>query len=258
MTVSASGFQPTPAAVHNWVSFPAPRPQARLRLFCLPYGGGGTAAYFPWSRLLPPEVELCPIRLPGRENRLREAPYSQMEPLIAALAPSLTSLLDKPFTLFGHSMGAVVGFELLKRLEEQYGVKAVRFFASGRRAPHYPEQDPPMHHLPDSLLVAEVQKRYSGIPQVVLQDPDLLRLFLPTLRADMKLVETYQFSGGRLACPITALGGIQDSMVSEAGLKAWEDLTRAGFRLQRFPGGHFYLQTQTQALLQLMLDELPV
>ena len=256
MSVSPNNFTGPISTTNPWISFPAPKPQARARLFCLPYGGGTTATYFSWSKYLPADIELCPIRLPGRESRLKERPFSSLDPLVDELASALLPYLNKPFAIFGHSMGALISFELLKRLEGRYSSASTHLFVSSRRAAHLPDPDPPVHQLKDSDLVAAVQSRYNGIPQVVLQNEDLLQLLLPMLRADFTLLGTYQYQGGKLACPITAFGGQQDSQVTQADLAAWRGLTSSSFRLRIFQGGHFYLQNAQSALLQAIVSDL--
>jgi len=241
-----------------WILIPEPRPEARLRLFCLPYGGVGSAIYFPWLKHLPGEIELCLVRLPGRETRLKEPPFTHLAPLVEELAQVLSPYLERPFAVFGHSMGALIGFELVSHLKERFAQLAAHLFVSGRRPAHLPDPNPPIHALPDAALIQEVQQRYNGIPQVILQDEDLLSLFLPTLRADITLVETYSYTGSRLEAPISAFGGDNDNLVNVADLASWGDLTRAGFRLRVFPGDHFFIQSQQEALIQAMVSDLAI
>lgn len=239
-----------------WITIPARRPGARLRLFCLPYVGGGTAKYFPWLKELPETIELCLVRLPGRESRLSEPAFTHIEPLVDGLVKALEPLLDKPLAVFGHSMGALIGFELLRRLEDEYSVTACEFFASGRRAPHIPDPEPALHALPDDLMVQKIQQRYNGIPRSVFENKELLQLFLPTLRADVRVLETYTYHGGKLDCPIFALGGREDEHVSKEDLAAWGQVTGAGFQVRTFPGDHFYLQPQQSAVLAAIVSDL--
>ena len=241
-----------------WVSFPNPKPEAGLRLFCLPHVGGGTSTYFPISKYLPADMELCLVRLPGRESRLKEPPFSNLAPLVNTLAAIVEPYLDRPFAIFGHSMGAIIGYELLSNFERRSFPTPARLFVSSRRAPHLRDLDPPLHHLPDRILIKEIQNRYNGIPDVVLQNPELLHLFLPTLRADLTLVETYRFESGDIACPITAFGGLRDERVKVSELHAWQERTRGEFRIELFPGGHFYFQNEEKALVQTILSDLPL
>jgi medium-chain acyl-[acyl-carrier-protein] hydrolase len=242
--------------LNPWVGIPVPRPQASIRLFCLPYVGGGAAKYFPWARVLPEYIEVCTVRLPGRESRLSEPSYSSLQLLVDELVDAVISHFDKPFAVFGHSMGALIGFEFLLRLEKEFSVKPICFFASGRRAPHIQDSETPMHKLPDALFIQEIQKRYNGIPVSVLQNADLIQLFLPSLRADVTLLETYEYQGGKLSCPILSFGGQADDRVSKEDLTAWRQATSADFQLKMFPGDHFYLQSQQTPLLATIVSEL--
>src|SRR5271165_1107618 len=125
----------------SWISGCKPSPLARLRLFCLPYAGGSALIFRAWSNALAADIEVCPIQLPGRSTRLKERPFTEMSSLIQVLAQALSSLLDRPFAIFGHSLGALVGFELARQFRRQYGVNPVRLFVSAGRAPQVPRRD---------------------------------------------------------------------------------------------------------------------
>jgi surfactin synthase thioesterase subunit len=244
------------ADMSRWFSRPAPRPAARLRLFCLPYAGGGTAPFRPWVEHLPDDIELCLVQLPGRETRMREVPYTAVDDLVSDLTESLEPLLDRPFAVFGHSMGALIAFALTRRLADA-GLPPERLLVSARRAPHIPDLDAPLHQLPDAAFVVGLVRRYNGIPKAILQDIDLLKLFLPTLRADLTMIETYRHTERPpLDVPISAFGGWEDTRATPADISGWRDLTRASFTLQMFPGGHFYINEQRTALLTAIGDAL--
>lgn len=229
-----------------WLLKFTPRPQARVRLFCFSSAGSGGAMYRPWLDALPPQVELCAVQLPGRENRLREKPFTALSSLVEALVPALLPRLDRPFALFGHSMGAMVAFELARRLQDAGAPQPAHLLVSGRRAPHLPETEAPMHRLGDEALVAEIERRYGGIPAEVRQHRDLMELLLPGLRADMTAVETHTFVPGEtLRCPITAFGGASDPRATPEQLSAWSTHTSRVHRMRLFPGGHFYLHDAT-------------
>ena len=127
-------------------------PAASLRIFCLPYAGAGSSRHFCWSAFFPPNVEICPILLPGRETRMKEPAFDELQTLVYTLAEALLEALDRPFALFGHSMGALVGFELARCLRREVNLLPFHFFASGCRAPHLPETDAPVHTLPHEEL----------------------------------------------------------------------------------------------------------
>jgi surfactin synthase thioesterase subunit len=226
-----------------WLLKFTPRPQAGVRLFCFSSAGTGGAMYRPWLDALPGSVELCAVQLPGRESRLAEPPFTSLASLVDALAPALLPCFDRPFAFFGHSMGALVAFELARALEAAGAARPAHLLVSGRRAPHLPETEALMHRLDDDALVAEIGRRYGGIPAEVLQHRDLMRLLLPGLRADMTVVETHEFvPGAPLHCPITVFGGAADSRATPAQLAAWAQHTESSSRVRLFHGGHFYFQ----------------
>jgi medium-chain acyl-[acyl-carrier-protein] hydrolase len=234
-----------------------PNPAARLRLFCLPYAGGGASVFGTWSNGLPQQVQACPIQLPGRENRLMEPPFTRLALLVQKLVGILQPYMDIPFAFFGHSMGGLICFELARELRRRHDPLPVHLFVSGRPAPQLLSQAAPMFRLPEPAFVSELRRRYNGIPDFVLQSEELTRLFLPTLRADVELIETYAYaSEPPLACPITAFGGLQDSNVTRDTLAAWQDHTSSSFNLRMFPGSHFYLNESREILVRAISQEL--
>jgi medium-chain acyl-[acyl-carrier-protein] hydrolase len=237
-----------------WLRMPQPNPQARLRLFCFPYAGGAASIYRTWPRYLPAGVEVCAVQLPGRENRLAERLFTDAVALAGALIPVLQPYFDKPFALFGHSMGSVIAYEVARQLYQQSGQTPTQLLVSGRRAPFLPDQEPPLHTLPgDDEFLAALQRRYQNLPALILHDAELRALFAPLLRADLTLVETYRCDDpSPLPCPLIALGGEADSRATLADLQAWRKLTHGEFALHLFPGGHFYLNEQTPALLAII------
>jgi medium-chain acyl-[acyl-carrier-protein] hydrolase len=234
----AAGIKPSP-----WLLRFAPRPGARVRLFCFSHAGGGAAMYRTWLDALPASVELCAVQLPGRESRLREPPFTSMPHLVAALVPELLAHLDRPYALFGHSMGALVAFEAARALQAMGAQRQpIRLLVSGRRAPHLPETETLMHTLSDTEFVAEIRRRYGGIPDEVLRHRELLELLLPGLRADIAAIETHTFvPGPALGCPLTVFGGDADARATREQLAAWQLHGHGGMRLRTFGGGHFYL-----------------
>lgn len=234
-----------------------PNPIARLRLFCFPYAGVGSSLFCTWSNGLPQHVHVCPIQLPGRENRLTEPPFTRLAPLAQKLAGVLRPYLDIPFAFFGHSMGGLIGFELARELRRRDGPLPVHLFVSGRPAPQLSNQAAHMYRLPEPAFVSELRRRYNGIPDFVLQSEELTRLFLPILRADVELIETYAYTSEQpLDCPITAFGGLQDGNVTRETLAAWQAQTNGSFNLRMFPGDHFYLNDARETLLRAISQEL--
>lgn len=241
-------------AVDRWIAFRKADPKAQLRLFCFPYAGAGALIFRKWSDGLPREVEVCPIQLPGRGTRLTEPPFTQLSCLIEALTRALVPLLDKPFAVFGHSLGALIGFELARQIRRQYGVHPIRLFASAGRAPQIPHRAPPIHTLPDNEFLAEL-RRLNGTPRELLDHEELMEVMLPILRADFALYETYLYTTEPpLNCPISAFGGLQDRKVTASDLEEWRAQTSASFSLRMFPGDHFFLKELL--LLQALSQEL--
>jgi medium-chain acyl-[acyl-carrier-protein] hydrolase len=229
----------------------------RLRLFCFPYAGGGASIFRQWAQALPNGIEICPVMLPGRETRLREKSFTRLTPLVEVLAEALQPSLDVPFAFFGHSMGGLLAFETARELRRQNAPQPLHLFLSARPAPQLGRADPPLSHLPDAIFVTELQRRYSGIPAVILQDSELLKLYLPILRADLEMLETYSYSPeSRLDYPISTFGGLQDVMVTPDKIAPWREQTTQTFTRKLFPGNHFFLQSQQAALLEAMAGDL--
>jgi medium-chain acyl-[acyl-carrier-protein] hydrolase len=246
-------------AVSPWLSPARPNPNAALRLFCFPYAGGSAQIYRSWSKRLPTSVEVCAVQLPGRGNRLREPPFTDLHTLVRALAEALLSYLDKPFAFFGHSMGALIGFELAQRLRERASPGPIQLFVSGHRAPQLERDGPTTYDLPEPELLAEL-RRMNGTPREVLEHPELIQLMLPLLRADFEVVQTYLYAPRPpLDSPITAFGGLRDEDVSREQLARWREQTTAEFSLHMLPGDHFFIQTSETLLLEVLsrkLDQL--
>jgi medium-chain acyl-[acyl-carrier-protein] hydrolase len=222
----------------------------RARLICVPYAGVGASVFRLWQAGLPAGVELCAIQLPGRESRLREPALTRIDAMVDALMPEIVPLLDRPFALFGHSMGAVVATELAQRIAENTAVVPRHLFVSGRRAPHIPDPDPPLSQLSDAEFVTEINRRFGGIPAEVAADRELLALLLPCLRADIAALESHDPARPtRVACPLTVYGGTQDSRAPRRYLEAWRECAAASFKVRLFEGTHFYLTPRREELL---------
>lgn len=246
----------TTARRNPWIAHARPNPRARLRLFCFPYAGGSAAVYRGWGELLPPDVEVLPVELPGRASRFREPPFRRLDELVEKVAEALSSELDRPYAFFGHSMGALISFELARRLRELGAEGPLWVFVSARRAPHFPSDDDPVHALPEPEFLDKLRE-LNGTPEEVLQHPELMQMMIPLLRADFEVNETYELEPGEpLACPVSALGGLGDEEVTREHLEGWRQYTRAGFSLRMFPGDHFYLEAHRQPLLQAVAQDL--
>jgi medium-chain acyl-[acyl-carrier-protein] hydrolase len=238
---------------NKWVKCVKPRP--RLRLFCFPYAGGSASIFYKWSEYLPNTVEICPIQLPGRENRIRERPYNHITPLIEALAQALLPYLNVPFAFWGHSMGALISFELARQLRREGKPRPFQIFISSHRAPQLPNLRLPISQLPEIEFVRELRK-LNGTPELVFQNRELMQIFLPVLRADFALLETYTYTNEEpLDSSISAFGGLQDERVSCDELKCWQEQTHGSFNLSMFPGGHFYLHEYRVPLLAVLSQD---
>jgi medium-chain acyl-[acyl-carrier-protein] hydrolase len=229
-----------------WVNRLENRPNARLRLFCFPFAGGGTAAFRAWLGQLPAGVEIWAVQLPGREIRQSEAPATDLAAFISRMVAGLRPFLDqKPFAFYGHSMGGLLAFELIRELRRQALPLPQELFVSGRPAPQL-KIETANYRLPEAAFVQKL-KALEGTPSDVLDNAELRRLLLPLIRADFTLCETYAYEpDAPLDCPLTLFGGRQDPMVSEASLAAWQRQTVSAFSLHMFDGNHFFIQ-QRQA-----------
>jgi len=231
------------------------RAHATIRLICFPHAGGGASAYYPLAALLPETIELRAVQLPGREGRLTETPFSRMPPLIAALADALGDTLPQPYAFFGHSLGALIAYELSRELRQRRLPLPRMLIVSGRRAPTVITREPPLHGLPDNAFVAELIRRYDAIPQVILDEPDLMTLFLPMLKADFALFETHEHQEGPpLDCALAIYGGVADPQTAE--MEGWAELIAGPCRHRRFPGGHFYLAERRAALAAALAEDI--
>jgi medium-chain acyl-[acyl-carrier-protein] hydrolase len=227
----------------------------KLRLFCLPYAGGGSSIFRGWSAILGTDIEVCPIELPGRGTRFREKPVNHLLSLAQAVCDGILPYLDRPFVLFGHSMGSLLGFEVLRNLQGRLGLKPLLFFAAGRNAAHIPEIKI-SYDLPDAALMQRLQE-LNGTPSGIMEHPEFKLLMMPTLRADFAISETYAYTEGpSLECPVIALGGVSDPETNVEGLDAWRQHTKSSFKLRIFPGEHFFLNTAKELMLQTMTEEM--
>jgi len=238
------------------LAYHKPKPRATLRLFCFPYAGGSALIYREWGAALPVQVEVCPVQLPGRGHRLREAPLQRMQPLAEESARALLPLFDRPFAFFGHSMGALLAFEIARLLRARNVPGPSHLFVSGRQAPQAAETEPPTYDLPEPEFIEEL-RRLNGTPPEVLAHPELMQVMLPLLRADFEAVQTYAYrEEPPLDCPISIYGGVQDEEVSREDLDGWCAQTNAPCTVRLFPGDHFFLNTARDMVLRTLAREL--
>ena len=218
-----------------------------MRLFCFPYAGGGSAIFRHWSSEFRYPIEIVPALLPAREARIREPGYTQIDKMIEKLAVEIAPYLDKPFAFFGHSMGAIIGFELARRLRDERGIEPEHLFVSGRRSPRIPRRDLYIHDLPEAEFVAEVEQM-NGTPREVLEHKELMALLIPMLRADFAVCYSYVYAPGEpLRCPITVLGGTRDEDAPPDELDDWYKETTGKCNVQMFEGDHFFINQRQVA-----------
>ena len=253
----ASDALPAHAPLNQWIIRYRPNEQARLRLFCFPYAGGGASLFRSWLEALPPEIELCGIQFPGRESRLGESAYTRLVPLVQTLADAILPYLDRPFAFYGHSMGALVSFELARQLRRTHDRHPVSLYLAAYRAPQLPNPNIKIYHLPEEMF--KVILRAEGIPEMILQNKELMRAMLPTLRADFELCDSYEYREEQpLACPFFIFGGLEDVRVSAADLEFWPVHSNSLCHLSMLPGSHFFLHSAQDLLLSAITQDLQV
>lgn len=197
-----------------------------------------------------PGVDVRAVELPGRGTRAREAPLTNLPALVGQVAEAIEARAGRPFAFFGHSMGALIAFEVARCLRREHGIEPVHLFVSGREAPHVAGAEPSYHALPDDALV-QVLRDLKGTPDEVLENGELMQMLLPLLRADFALVESYRYSvDAPLRCAITAYGGTNDATVRTERLEAWREQTTGPFTLRMIEGDHFFLHVLDAPLLR--------
>jgi medium-chain acyl-[acyl-carrier-protein] hydrolase len=230
--------------IERWLVRFETRPAAKLRLLCFPHAGGAAGTFATWQRELPADVELCALQLPGRENRRAEPHRKDFATLVSELVTVLRPIHDRPVVLLGYSLGALIAFEYARSLRN---ADVTQLIVAARKAPQL-EREPGIAHLTDDIFVREMGRRYGGIPKPILEDRELLAYFLPSIRADVTLLESYRYTpAAPLGCGITALGGDSDAQTTRAGLEAWGTHTVGHFATRQFRGGHFFVTPEERA-----------
>jgi pyochelin biosynthetic protein PchC len=265
-SASPGGRVPAPAAgkvtVTNteldrdlWVRHPAVARPGAVRLICLPHAGGSASFYVPMAKPLAPGIDVGLVQYPGRQDRRREPCIEDLGQLADAAFEALRPELDGPVAFFGHSMGATLAFEIALRMERAGLPAPLRLFVSARRAPSAP-RDERVHLKDDDGMIAEI-RALSGTDSRALGDEEIMRMAMPSIRADYKAAETYRYQPGpMLRCPISALTGDSDPKATIDEVEKWREHTTAEFDLNVYRGGHFYLTQHQQAVLQVVRDRL--
>lgn len=239
-----------------WFVRPRPNASAHARLFCFPHAGGAASAYYAWGAALP-SLDVVAIQPPGREGRMRERPIVDGRELVSRVADALQSRLDIPAFFFGHSMGALMAYEVARELRRRGAPLPRHLHVSGRRSPTVPDVEPQLHRLPDAALVAELDRRFGGMPAAITEEPELLALFLPVIRADVTLLETHDFRDeAPLDVPMSAIGGVDDHQTTPELLGAWQSLCARPIEVRNFRGGHFFLHQHRAEFLQYLRPDL--
>jgi surfactin synthase thioesterase subunit len=236
--------------------------QPRRRLYCLPFAGGGPSTYRLWPKSLPSDVEVLVVVLAGRDPRTRAASGEPPPGSMAGIVPPALAAIEErqraeplPFAVFGHSMGALIAYELTVHLEHAAGADGgpqapSHLFVSGRRPPDELHRDERIHELADDAFLDSMQRLYGNIPDAVRQEPELLALFLPGLRADVQVFETYApLTDRRVHCPVRVYGGADDRRPRPEALAGWQRSAERPISVRTFPGGHFYLDAGRSELL---------
>ncbi|TDC63753.1 thioesterase [Micromonospora sp. KC207] len=244
-----------PVRTSRWLPYPAAAP-VRTLLLCLPHAGAGASAYRAWGAGLPSWIGVLPVQLPGRETWLGAQPYRRCEELVADLVAEVATALDRPYAVLGHSLGALLAYELVRELTARGCPPPGRLFVSGRRAPQLPETLPPLAEA-DLDQLADVLYQLGGTPPELLRDRQVLALMAPVLRADFAVNESHRYrSHAPLDVPITAFAATDDARASVADVAAWGARTDAGFRLHTLHGGHFAVLEQAPRVHALIVEEL--
>ena len=233
-----------------------PSPQRRTRMFCFSYAGGSAFNYLRWQEAIDPSIEICAVQLPGRGTRIAEPPISSLPNLLRALAPEVARLDDLPTVFFGHSVGALVAFELARYLRLHGLQLPMHLFVSGCQAPQFRSTPQQLHSFSDDEFI-EVLRQYEGTPPEVLESQALMSLLLPTIRADFALAENYRYRHAPLLpMRVSVFAGTQDNNKGLGQVDGWQKETTQPCRITWFEGGHFFLNSQRDAVVRQINDEL--
>jgi surfactin synthase thioesterase subunit len=236
------------APEERWFPFTPADLEPSARLFCVPHGGSGAGAFQQWPSLVPGEIEVVPVALPGRERRFREPSATSVEELASALLhPLLHRAGSVPFAILGHSLGALVAYQVTRALAA-LGRPPVQLVVSGAVPPHVPSPVPSLRDLPDDEFLMRVLD-LGGFPREVLENPRFVAMIVPVLRIDFRATETYECHEVLSNVPLTALGGDDDLGVPEDLVARWADLTTGPAEIQVLRGDHFFLYEHQAAVL---------
>lgn len=221
-----------------------------IKLFCIPYAGGSAAVYSKWKKKLNPLIELKQVELPGRGYRIKEPLIDNMPDMVENIFKEIKDQIESPYILFGHSMGALITYEVCKRIKQEGYPAPVHIFISGKQAPQAKSEKPNCYSLPEDEFIKHILN-YNGTDDVVFKNKELASLFIPILRADFKLVETYKFdcSDDYLECDVSVFSGAEDRAVSWEDLSGWQEVTKGNCNFYQFKGGHFFINEHTEEVV---------
>jgi surfactin synthase thioesterase subunit len=236
----------------SWIRRFHPRPDCLARLVCLPPAGQSASFYFSLSDEMTGSIEVLAVQYPGRQDRWNEPHVLTIQELAREVHAAMSRWLDRPLLIFGHAMGALVAFELARRLERE-GIVPLALFPSGRAAPSCAAEGT-VHLRSDQGIVAHLQV-ISGTHSPLPSDALLLRLMLPAIRDDYRADETYVYEPAEpIRCPVIAFVGEHDPTVVAEDVVAWCEHTVGQFELQVMPGGHFFVLTHQSELVNTISD----
>ena len=248
-------LSPAPAAA-PWLVNIGHQPRAAMRLFCIPYAGGSSSAFSAWRPLLPASIDLWAVELPGRGSRWEEAPCGSIEEIRDKLGPILLEHIDRPFALFGHSMGALLAFELGLWLRARNARPPSRLILSGCNPPHYRDNGPPESSLSDKEILDRIAS-LDGTPREILNSPDMLALVLPALRADFGACDRYIAAPSKpFDSPISVFIGRSDRGIVRHHLGEWQRYTSLAVDVRMFAGGHFFIKESEAHVLNAVAEGL--
>jgi medium-chain acyl-[acyl-carrier-protein] hydrolase len=235
--------------ISKWFLTQNPRPDAQFRLFCFPYAGGSAAAYAAWGKLIPPNVELVAIQPPGRANRMNEKLLTSVEQMADQISQVIAPLLDRPYVIYGHSLGAAVSFEFLHKLHERRLPPPIRYFCGARRAAHNAPRIPPIHDYPLEQFKSELRDSY-GTSEMILNNPELMEIFAPILRTDFAAAYAYRRRPlVKLECEVSAFCGAADDKVLFEDMVGWQEHFTKAVDFKVFEGGHMFLDENREAVI---------
>ncbi|WP_052692082.1 thioesterase II family protein [Teredinibacter purpureus] len=238
--------------IKRWLPRLGDKPNAKVRLYCFSHAGGGASVYYPWNSYFSDAVEVCPVQLPGREERLGEPLIDDFENLIGSLLPIIASSIDRPYAIYGHSLGACIGYEIAKRLYTEYALSPLCYFGGAHRSPCKPYYYPSVRGLPNAELTKMVT-RFNGLPQAFLDSQEMMDLMLPVLRSDLFLCESYRYVPSLpLPSDIIVFSGQFDRNVTADKLSSWKNHSTKEVTFISLDGDHFFLKTHKNNVLEVV------